>query len=303
MPRISNPPSPLVARLAGVHLFGFDAAPCSQRVACALAEKGLQRHRSVRWDDTRSATLTAPPGTYIFRQVSLIRQDHLSADYAAIQPNMVVPALVHDGQLHIESMDIVAYLDEIVPAPALMPQDPARAALVHELVDRGKALHVAVRYVSFHWGLGRLGKLNAATEARLRELERDGSPEQLVAFYSGFNHDSIDAAEYLRHLRALEDGYAAQEARLRSDGRPYLTGDTFTMADILWCMKVMRILECGYPFAARYPALAAWFERVRARPAFHDGVMRHHRGMHLVFRVKAAIERLLGRGIRRAAAA
>jgi len=303
MPKILAPESPLVARLAGLHLFGFDAAPCSQRVACALAEKGLRRHRSVRWNDPREATLTAPPGTYVFRRVSLIKQEHLTAAYAAVQPNMVVPALVDDGRLFIESMDIIDYLDERVPEPALMPREPRRAELVRTLIDEGKALHVSVRYVSFHWGLGRLGKLNAATEQRLRELERDGSPEQLAAFYAGFNRDAIDAREYLEHLRALEHGYAQQETRLRSDGRPFLTGDTFTMADIIWCMSVMRILECGYPFGARYPQLAAWFERVRARAAFRDGVMRHHRGMHHLFRFKAVLERWLGRGIDRAAAA
>ncbi len=303
MPQIPAPDSPLVARLAGIHLFGFDAAPCSQRVACALAEKGLRRHRSVCWDDARPATLTAPPGSYVFRQVSLIRQDHLTAGYAAIQPNMVVPALVDDGRLFIESMDIIEYLDERLPGPALTPREPQRAELVRALVDQGKALHVSVRYVSFHWGLGRLGKLNAATEQRLRELERAGSPEQLAAFYAGFNRDAIDAREYLAHLRALENGYAEQERRLHGDGRPYLSGDTFTMADIIWCMNVMRILECGYPFSARYPQLSAWFDRVRARPAFRDGVMRHHRGMHHLFRAKAALERWFGRGIRRAAAA
>ncbi|MEQ8234578.1 MAG: glutathione S-transferase family protein [Gammaproteobacteria bacterium] len=302
MPLIENPASALVTRLTGVHLFGFDAAPCSQRVACALAEKGLRRLRTVRWNDTRPRQLVAPPGTYLFREVSLVRQEHLSAEYAAIQPNMVVPALVEDGRLYIESMDIIGYLDQTRPEPMLVPDDAARAALVHELIEQGKALHVSVRYVSFHWGLGRLGKLDAATEGRLRTLERDGSPEQLVAFYSGFNHDAIDAAEYLRHLRALEAGYAAQEARLAGDARTYLTGETFTMADILWCMKVMRIMECGYPFASRYPALSAWFERVRARPAFRAGVMRHHRFLHRLFRAKATMERWLGGGIARAAA-
>lgn len=303
MPQIPAPDSPLVARLAGIHLFGFDAAPCSQRVACALAEKGLRRHRSVRWNDTRQASLTAPPGSYVFRQVSLIKQEHLTAEYAAIQPHMVVPALVDDGRLFIESMDIIDYLDERLPGSALMPHEPERAQLVRALIEQGKALHVSVRYVSFHWGLGRIGKLNAATEHRLQELERAGSPERLAAFYAGFNRDAIDAREYLAHLRALEDGYAEQEARLGADRRPYLTGESFTMADIIWCMNVMRILECGYPFGERYPQLSAWFERVRARPAFRDGVMRHHRGMHHLFRCKAALERWLGRGIKRVVAA
>ena len=300
MPMIEHPASPLVPLLRGVHLFGFDGAPCSQRVSFALAEKGLLRGASVPWASDTPESLSAREGTYTFRPVSLIRQEHLSEAYAAIQPNMVVPALVHDGALHIESMDIIDYLDERWPTHPLTPVEPDRARLCEELVELGKSLHVSVRYVSFRWGLKGLGKIDAAHERELRKLERAGSPEQLVEFYGRFNRDQIDAAVYLEHLHALESGWGAQDARLAADGRPFLTGDTFTKADIIWSIKVLRILECGYPFATRFPSLHDWFRRVRARPGFRDGVMRSHRLMSLGFRAKAAVENLLGIGIRAA---
>jgi glutathione S-transferase len=300
MALIEHPASPLVPRLRGVHLFGFDGAPCSQRVSFALAEKGLLRGATVAWASDATESLAARAGTYTFRPVSLVRQEHLSEAYAAIQPNMVVPALVHDGALHIESMDIIDYLDQRWPAHPLTPIEPDRARLCEELVELGKSLHVSVRYVSFRWGLKGLGKIDAAHELELRKLERSGSPEKLVEFYTRFNRDQIDAATYLEHLHALESGWGAQDARLAEDGRPFLTGDTFSKADIIWSIKVLRILECGYPFATRFPALHAWFGRVRARPGFRDGVMRSHRAMSLGFRAKAAIENLLGVGIRAA---
>ncbi len=295
---IPNPPSPLVGKLRGIHLFGFDAAPCSQRVSFALAEKGFHRGRTVDWPNDASGTLEAPRGTYTFRPVSLVRKMHLSEAYAAIQPNMVVPALVHDGVLHVESMDIIDYLDALSPANPLTPRDPDLARTCQTLVELGKALHVSVRYVSFHWGLKGLGKLDAAHEAVLRQLERDGSPERLVEFYSRFDRDEIEAASYLQHLRALEAGWGDQDARLAADGRPYLLGDAFSKADIIWSIKVLRILECGYPFARNFPSLHAWFERIRERPGFRDGVMRSHRAMSLAFRAKAALENLFGAGIR-----
>ena len=94
MALIESPASPLVPRLQGLHLFGFDGAPCAQRVNFALAEKGLERARKVKWSDDHPAALVAPPGTYVYREVSLVRHDNLTEGYAAIQPNMVVPALV-----------------------------------------------------------------------------------------------------------------------------------------------------------------------------------------------------------------
>jgi glutathione S-transferase len=296
---IEHPSSPLVPKLRGVHLFGFDGAPCSQRVSFALAEKGLLRGATVPWASEGPDALTARAGTYTFRPVSLVRQEHLSAAYAAIQPNMVVPALVHDSALHIESMDIIDYLDARWLANPLTPTESARARLCEELVDLGKSLHVSVRYVSFRWGLKGLGKIDAAHEEELRRLERAGSPEQLVQFYTRFNRDQIDAEAYLGHLRALESGWGAQDARLAADGRPFLTGETFTKADIIWSIKVLRILECGYPFATQFPALHSWFRRVSSRRGFRDGVMRSHRAMSLAFRAKAAVENLLGTGIRK----
>lgn len=298
MALVPNPASPLVSKLRGVHLFGFDAAPCSQRVSFALAEKGLVRAKSVAWQSDKAADLIAPEGGYAFRQVSLIRQQHLSPEYAQIQPNMVLPALVHDGRLYVESMDIVAYLDEAWPDNPLVPRDPGAVRLTEELVDLGKKLHVSIRYVSFHWGLGKLGRVGAKQEATIRELESEKSPEKLLNFYSRFNRDQIAEDVYVGHLRDLEQAWADQEARFQSDGRPFLTGDTFSKADIVWAIKTLRIFECGYPFEENFPALFAWFNRVRQRPGFQQGVMASHRTLSTIFRIKSKVENALGMGLR-----
>lgn len=299
MAQIPRPESPLVARLRGIHLFHFEGAPCAQRVRFALAEKGLRRGREVPWDSDAAATLVAAPGTWTSRHVSLIKKDHLTDGYAAIHPNMVVPALVHDGRLYVESMDIVDYVDTTWPAPPLTPSAPEAAQLARALIDDAKRLHVSVRYVSFRWGLGRLGRLDAASEARLHRLEPRDSPERMSEFYRGYDHGTIEESTYDGHLRALEQGYAVLERWLRSDGRPFLTGAAFSAADIVWSLAVLRIQECGYPFARRFPAVARWFAGVSARPAFREGVMGRHRAMSRAFRVKAALENALGVGIRR----
>ncbi len=296
MALVENPKSPLVPKLRGVHLFHFEGAPCAQRVRFALAEKGLRRSADVAWQSDAPDTLAAQPGTWTSRPVSLIKREHVSDAYAAIHPDMVVPALVHDGRLHLESMDIVRYVDETFPGPKLLPSDPGEAALAAQLVDEGKKLHVSVRYVSFRWGLGRLGKLDAQAESTLRRLEREGSPEQLVSFYARYDRGEIDEATFLEHLRALESGYARIE-RLLADGRPFLVGDAFSVADIIWSLTVLRIRECGYPFA-RFPALSAWYERIAKRPGFRDGVMARHRTLSRVFQLKAAVENFLGVGLR-----
>jgi glutathione S-transferase len=301
MALVENPNSALVGKLSGVHLFHFEAAPCAQRVRFALAEKGLTRGRDVRWNSDAPSSLVAPDGTWVSRHVSLITKDNMTAEYAAIHPSMVVPALVHDGRLYLESMEILQYLDDTWPHNPLMPVAPDIAEDSRSLIEWAQKLHVSVRYVSFRWGLGRFGRLTSKTEKMLEQLERSGSPEELAHFYTRYDRGEIGDATYREHLTALEDGYAAMDRRLAGDGRPFLTGADFGAADIIWSIKVLRILECGYPFEENFPALFAWYTRVSSRRGFQEGVMAHHRGLNRAFRAKSAVENFLGMGLRNAA--
>lgn len=149
-------------------------------------------------------------------------------------------------------------------------------------------------------GLGRWGKLNSETEAQLRDLVRNRNDgEKLVEFYEQYDQNKIEDSVYQQHLDALAEGFALLEANLE-DGSSFITGNTLTMADVIWAMKMLRLDECGYPFEKLYPAVYNWFGRIRERPAFKTGVMENHRGMNLAFRVKARVGNLLGIGLEKA---
>ncbi len=71
------------------------------------------------------APLLARKGlVYESRYVNLFRFEHLSADYLKLNPNGVVPTLVHDGHVVINSACINEYIDEVFPDPRLSPADP-----------------------------------------------------------------------------------------------------------------------------------------------------------------------------------
>jgi glutathione S-transferase len=301
MPRIDNPLSPLVPKLEGFHLFHFDGAPCAQRVRFAMAEKGLARGREVKFDADDEKSCAGEEERWVSRIVSLIKKDHLTDVYAKIQPNLVVPAFVHDGVLFTESMDIVTYIDELFGGEPLLPRHDERLMEdVQALTDVGKGLHRSIRFVTFRWGLGRLGMLNQKEEEQLKMLvQQGGDGEQLVDFYSGYDEKTIPDAVYQQHLDALAAGFAMLEKRL-DDGRHFVTGNTLTMADVIWAMKVLRLDECGYPFAKCYPAVFDWFQRIASRPAFTSGVMAKNRGFNRAFRFKSKLENVLGVGLEKA---
>src|SRR5262249_2648184 len=57
-----------------------------------------------------------------------------TAAFKALNPQMVLPALVEDdGNVLFQSMAIMEYLDEIHPEPPLLPSDPRGRARVRSL--------------------------------------------------------------------------------------------------------------------------------------------------------------------------
>src|ERR687883_841046 len=75
---------------------------CAQKVRVVLAEKGLEYRE----------------------HLMTLRGDQFDPAYMKLNPNAVVPTLVHDGRTVIESSVILYYLDEAFPATPLMPRDP-----------------------------------------------------------------------------------------------------------------------------------------------------------------------------------
>ena len=86
-----------------VELYHFWSSVCSVRCRMALEEKG------VKWTS---------------RYIDLFKFDQLKPDYLAINPDGVVPTLVHDGEPIRKSTIINEYID--APSPA--PRSPARTA-------------------------------------------------------------------------------------------------------------------------------------------------------------------------------
>lgn len=69
--------------------------------------------------------------------VHLVRNggEHKSADYLALNPQGLVPALETDGQVLTQSLAIMEYLDETHPDPALLPADALGRARVRAIAQ------------------------------------------------------------------------------------------------------------------------------------------------------------------------
>ena len=90
-----------------IELYHNDMSTCAQKVRLALAEKG------VAWES---------------RHLDLRARDHQTPAYLKLNPNAVVPTLVHDGVVVIESSVINEYIDDAFEGAPLRPGNPAAKA-------------------------------------------------------------------------------------------------------------------------------------------------------------------------------
>jgi maleylpyruvate isomerase len=93
-------------------LYNFFRSGSSHRLRVALRLKGLEIE---------------------YLPVDLRSEQHLGAEFKAINPQSMVPALVHDGKVLIQSPAIIEWLEERFPAPSLLPADPDDRAHVRAM--------------------------------------------------------------------------------------------------------------------------------------------------------------------------
>src|SRR5579859_1831953 len=96
-------------RAVDMTLHGFFRSSAAYRVRIALNLKRLD-HESVPHH--------------------LRRNEQRAADYLALNPQGLVPALETQGHVLIQSLAIIEYLDEVYPDPPLLPRDPLERAHV-----------------------------------------------------------------------------------------------------------------------------------------------------------------------------
>jgi len=95
-----------------LRLYGFWRSIASFRVRVALKLKGL-------------------PFEEI--PVDILSGEQFNPDYAAVNAERVVPTLVHGEHRLFQSLAIIEYLDDIMPAPRLLPADLIERAYARSL--------------------------------------------------------------------------------------------------------------------------------------------------------------------------
>ena len=156
-------------------------------------------------------------------------------EFRAINPQMRVPALVvPTGDVLIQSLAIIEYLDETHPEPPLLPKDPIARAQARALAE--------IVACDIH-PLNNIGSL--------RYLKRELHHEQAA----------IDA--WYHHW--VLTGFEALEALVRPG--PYACGGAVTVADLCLVPQVHNARRLNVPLD-KFPKIVAIDSACLALPAF-----------------------------------
>jgi glutathione S-transferase len=206
------------------------------------------------------------------KKLDLLAGDQLTPEYLKLNPNGVVPTLVHDGVPIIESTVINEYIDQVWPTPPLRPADAhdrARMRLWTKQLDEG--LHAASATISACIAF-RYQFMAGKTEAELKKV-LDGFVDPVKRKVMSENVlNGVDSSFFrpamLRVKKMLDD----MEAALARG--PWLAGAAYSLADIAVAPYVTRVdhLQLGDMIAAR-GHLADWYARIQARSAYRTAMV------------------------------
>lgn len=223
---------------------------CSQKVRVTLAEKGQE---------------------FISHHFNLRAGDQHKPEYLAINPNGVVPTIIHDRKVVYESAVIDEYLEDLFPNPPLRsfkPFERARMRLWIKQLDEG--LHAASATIS------------ACIAFRYQFME--GKNEQQVkATLDGY----VDPLKRKRMTENVLNGIGSQffkpaiqrifkmvdEMERALQDCPWISGPEFSLADIAFAPYVTRLLHLhqDWAFETR-PKLASWLECIQNRESYKKGM-------------------------------
>ena len=233
----------------GLHLLHFRTSSCSQKVRVLLREKGLA------W--------TSHP-------VNLAAQKHVSPWYLGINPRGVVPVLVHDGVVHVESNDILEYLDALPSeAESFFPKNEEERAWVKDNLALEDSLHMDLRNLTMGFIMPK--RLAQKSPATLERWEREGRSDPKrkleVAWWRDYAERGIPADVAQASVDAHRQAFTTLDERLASS--PWLIGGRLSVLEVAWFITTRRLVDAGYPLGD-HPRLAEWHARLLQRPAFAE---------------------------------
>lgn len=216
-----------------------------------LAEKGLpERNRD-----------------WIEHDVNLNKFEQLKPEYLKLNPNGVVPTLIHDGQPLYESSALLEYLDEVFPEPSMVPATAvgrSRMRAWMRYVDEVPT--VAVRVPTFANLIAPMRFAKTSDTDFAKHAERLPLRKQ---FYLRMTQSGFGKAELEYSLFQMRQTAERIDQAIEENGGPFILGKDYSLVEAQVIPLIDRMDDLGYQeLWDGLPRMRAWYARVMERPSY-----------------------------------
>ncbi len=192
-----------------IHLYHFWSSTCSRKVRICLAEKGIE------WSS---------------HHVDIVeKRENTEEWYVDINPKGVVPTLVYNDQIIIESNIIIEFLNDLVKKPELMPKDPYGKAQVRLWLDRSEnTVHKNINILS--WNRRHMERMSHLShQEHLNILKKFPDPDKRFTMIKRLTKGVSETDE--QNAISILTNFMDELDKTLVDSL-WVVGDDFTLADI-----------------------------------------------------------------------
>lgn len=221
--------------------------------------------------------------------------ENIRRPFLSVNPGGTVPVLVHRGHPVYESHEQIRYAAAHAPAgcPDLVPADPEARACMEKWVELSSLTGDPLNEMERSAGNAIPALTVPIFAAMMEKIPTWKILEGLLFHFDKrrpvmfliFKFMGIEGLEKLapvgkvlaRGRRQMDEHLDALEEQLESSGGPWIVGSRFSLADVSWLAIFERLrqvdaLERFFRAGAR-PACAAYWERLRERPAYREAIL------------------------------
>jgi len=228
-----------------LELYHYGDSLCSMKTRFCLIEKGV---------------------VFESHFIDLLKWEHLTEDYKKLNPNSVVPTIVHDGTPIIESTIINQYIDEVFDGPSLTPKSSilrAKMRVWTKLQD--DVIHPAIQKPTFNLLVKPM--LEKKTDKELDDWLSSHPLEKSRKLFKGAARGPINE-EALQDARNQFNFVFAKMEQALSENK-WLCGSQFTLADIAFGPSIDRLGQCNWlELFDKFPNVTEWCDRISKRAAY-----------------------------------
>ena len=235
----------------GINILHFQGSSCSQKLRIFLNEKKID------WKSYH---------------IDLVKGDNFSKWFLGINPRGVVPVLVDDGEVYIESNDIIQHLDKKFQSNFLWPENLNEK--IKEFLEEENEIHfdlrnLTMKFVAPTFLMKKKDKdiKNFESASNFVEGLEDKEKNMQLEYHKNFiKNNGVTEESVLNSINVFKKKLSKIDKNLSEN--KFIISEHITIVDIAWFVYLRRLETVGFSFKKDYPNLYKWFEELKKNKNF-----------------------------------